>query len=86
MGIPNVTVDLLNATMHLRQTTCVARYTFATSAGPGGPLPNEADTYSDGSIWASVFCPTPTNLETQFAGKDGCSAFATFALQGCTTQ
>ncbi|HEY1955240.1 MAG TPA: hypothetical protein VGH28_06495 [Polyangiaceae bacterium] len=88
--IPNIKVDMLDATKHLEQTDCTAQYVLADNGGPGASLPNNADVFADdhgGRIWASVFCPKPTNLdESQKPGNAGCEMSATFRFENCTNK
>jgi hypothetical protein len=89
--IPNITMDFLDATKHLKQTNCFAQYTTVTGvATPGASLPGQADTFADnsgGRIWASVFCSSPTNLlESQKPGNAGCAISATFRFENCSSK
>ncbi len=88
--IPNITMDVIDVAMHLRQTNCFAQYVNVVGGEPGPSLPSVADTMVDnnvGRIWASVFCDAPQNLdEGQKPGNSGCQTSATFAFPSCSTQ
>lgn len=88
--IQNIKVDMLDATKHLEETDCTAQYLLADNGSPGNPLPSPADVFADdhgGRIWASVFCPKPTNLlESQKPGNAGCEMSATFRFENCTNK
>jgi hypothetical protein len=88
--IPNITGDYLDATKHLRQTNCFALYENPNNGSPGAAMPSVADTYADnsgGRIWASVFCPSPMNLEEMSKpGNSGCETSVVFRFENCSSQ
>lgn len=89
--IPTITMDFLDATKHLRQTSCFGQYVLEDSNGqPAASLASVADTYADsngGRIWVSVFCEDPQNLdETTKPGNAGCETSATFRFENCSSQ
>jgi hypothetical protein len=89
--IPNIVVDMLDATKHLHEADCIAQYVEVDNGTPGTTsLPNNADTYADdhgGRIWASVFCAKPMHTdEGTKPGNAGCEMSATFRFENCTSK
>jgi len=89
--IPNITVDMLDATKHLNEKDCFAQYVEVNDGTPSTTsLPTQADVFADdhgGRIWASVFCDNPTNeLESQKPGNAGCMMSATFRFENCASK
>lgn len=90
--IPNITVDLLDATKHLNEKDCFAQYLAVDNGSPSAQtaLPDPADVYANdngGRIWVSIFCPTMTNeLESQKPGNAGCMASTTLRFENCASK
>ncbi len=90
--IPNITVDMLDATKHLNQKDCFAQYLAVDNGSPSATtaLPDPADVFADdngGRIWLSIFCPSPTNLlESQKPGNAGCMSSMTIRFENCASK
>jgi hypothetical protein len=87
-AISGIKVVFHDGTKNLVQNDCTAQYVTADNGSPGTSLPTQADVFADdkgGRIWASVFCPSPTNtLESQKPGNAGCMMSATFRFENCS--
>jgi hypothetical protein len=87
--MPGFTMNILDPTKHLQETDCYAEYVLADNGSPGTSLSSLADVFADdkgGRVWASVFCPTLKNLDTNKSGLDGCMASTTFRFENCASK